>query len=213
SPHIARYWAMCEWFDRTCAELLDHLETTGHARDTIVLFVTDNGWIQRPDAPGYAPRSKRSPYDGGLRAPIIVRWTGAVEPEVIDTPVSSLDLAPTILRACGVPIPGEMRGIDLLDDDAIARRDTIFGDVHLHNAVDLHDPGRNVTHRWCVQGPWKLILPSSDDEPVELFDLASDPDERTSVASDHPEIVERLTRLTDAWWSGLPRSVGPGSAP
>ena len=49
SPPVAKYWAMVEWFDETCGQLLDHLETEKLAENTIVVYVTDNGWIQDPD--------------------------------------------------------------------------------------------------------------------------------------------------------------------
>ena len=61
SDSIARYHAMCEWFDETCGELLAHVEERGLSEDTLVVFVVDNGWIQRADNGRYAPRSKRSP--------------------------------------------------------------------------------------------------------------------------------------------------------
>ena len=72
----AKYWAMCEWFDETCGQLLDSLESRKLTNNTIVVFLADNGWIQDPGADRYAPRSKQSPYDGGLRTPILVRWPG-----------------------------------------------------------------------------------------------------------------------------------------
>ena len=64
---------MCEWFDETCGELLDFLDENKLADDTLVLFVTDNGWIQSTDSGRYAPKSKRSQYDGGIRTPIMLR--------------------------------------------------------------------------------------------------------------------------------------------
>ena len=83
SPHVAKYWAMVEWFDETCGQLLDHLETEKLAENTIVVYVTDNGWIQDPDGT-LSVRSKRTPYDGGLRTPIMVRWPGKVKPRTSD---------------------------------------------------------------------------------------------------------------------------------
>ncbi|HEY1067258.1 MAG TPA: sulfatase-like hydrolase/transferase, partial [Pirellulales bacterium] len=62
---IAKYRAMVEWFDETCGELLDRMEEKGQLKNTIVVYLADNGWIQLPNAAGYDPRSKRSPYDGG----------------------------------------------------------------------------------------------------------------------------------------------------
>lgn len=102
---LARYWAMCEWFDETCGQLLDFLTERKLARDTLVVFVIDNGWIQETGpaprtAGNFAPRSKRSPYDGGLRTPIVVRWPGGgVKPGRHGDLVSTIDLAPTVLDA------------------------------------------------------------------------------------------------------------------
>ena len=56
---VARYWACVEWFDRTCGELLDYLDRKGLRENTIVVYTTDNGWIQNPEkANQFAPRSK-----------------------------------------------------------------------------------------------------------------------------------------------------------
>ena len=72
SIHVARYWAMCEWFDETVGELLAKLEKNSQTKDTLVIYLHDNGWIQDPDSPNFAHKSKRSPYDGGLRTPVII---------------------------------------------------------------------------------------------------------------------------------------------
>ena len=55
SIHVARYWAMCEWFDETIGGVLTKLDETGLSENTIVVFLHDNGWIQEPDSPRYAP--------------------------------------------------------------------------------------------------------------------------------------------------------------
>ena len=122
TERVARYWACCEWLDETCGELLGLLDARGLAERTMVVLVTDNGWIQRPNESGYAERSKRSPYEGGLRTPIVVRWPGRVSPGRVETPVSAIDIAPTILAAAGVEAPAGTRGVDLLDASAVAGR-------------------------------------------------------------------------------------------
>ncbi|MGL4464934.1 MAG: sulfatase-like hydrolase/transferase, partial [Planctomycetia bacterium] len=137
SIHIARYWAACDWFDESCGLLLDRLDALKVADDTIVVYVCDNGWIQDPDEEKYAARSKRSPYDGGLRTPIMIRWPAAVTPRRSKELAQSIDLVPTVLHAVGVAPPANLPGIDLLDDAATAGRKTIFGAVFEHNAVDL----------------------------------------------------------------------------
>ena len=68
---------------------------------------TTRGW--------FAPKSKLSPYDGGLRTPVLLRWPGQTKPGEYDDLVSTIDLAPTILTACGVKAPPAMPGLSLLD--------------------------------------------------------------------------------------------------
>ena len=204
SKFIARYWAMCEWFDETCGQLLDHLDEKKLADDTIVLYLTDNGWIQRADNGRYAPRSKRSQYDGGLRTPIMVRWPGKVKPEDRPELANSIDLAPTILKACGLAPTKAMQGIDLLDDTALAKRKSTYGAIYLHNAVDIHKPSANLTYRWLINGDWKLILPHKENVTnkakhkgkgeIELYNLAKDPHERSNLAKVRQGRTKRLAK-------------------
>jgi uncharacterized sulfatase len=203
SLFVARYWAMCEWFDETCGQLLDHLESKGVADNTLVIYLADNGWIQARDHSGFAPRSKRSPYDGGIRTPILLRWRGKIRPEVCDIPMHSIDLAPTILAAAGLKPTREMEGVNLLDRKAVEDRKAIFGEVFTHNAVDVNDPAANLEYLWAIEDGWKLIVPDKRNVPdgtVELFDLAHDPEETKNRAKEQPERVARLKKLLNARW-------------
>jgi uncharacterized sulfatase len=200
---LAKYWAMCEWFDETCGQLLDHLDQKGLRENTIVLFVVDNGWIQetgdaRTTRGNFAPKSKLSPYDGGLRTPVMIRWPGHVKPERHPDLVSTIDIAPTLLRACRVEPPNSMRGLDLLRPPLA--RDAVFGDLYVHTAKDLDRPSLNLTHRWVRQGEWKLIVPQ-EGKP-ELYHVAEDPNEVKDLSASEPERVDRLRRRLDLWWTG-----------
>jgi arylsulfatase A-like enzyme len=199
---IAKYYAMCEWFDETCGELLAHLDEKGLAEDTIVIYVTDNGWINREDRSAYAPRSKRSPHEGGVRTPIMVRWPGEVEPMESGELASSIDLVPTILAACEIEATDDMQGVNLLNARGGEElgRDTIYGEIFAHDIPDIDDPVQGLQFRWCIEGEWKLILPKDGESP-ELYDLGNDPHETINLAEKHGEIVERLTKKIDAWWS------------
>ena len=206
SEHVARYWAMCEWFDETCGELLDLIDERGLRDDTLVLFVTDNGWIQRADAEGFAARSKRSPYEGGVRTPILLRWPGRLAPRRDDaTLVSSVDLAPTILRACGVEPPSSMTGLDLLDPGALRERDAVFGAAYQHDVLDVDDFTASLEARFVVHGDWKLLVQRGEDRPagrVELYNLRDDPFETAELAAQEPARVATLSKLMDGWWPG-----------
>jgi arylsulfatase A-like enzyme len=201
---VAKYWGMIEWFDETVGQLLDHLDQQGLADNTIVVYLADNGWIQSPEANLPAPKSKLSPYDGGLRTPIMVRWPGKIAPRTSTVPVLSIDVAPTILSALGQAPSKNMPGVNLLDEQAVKSRPAIFGECFTHNAVDLQKPSANLRWRWAVAGPWKLIVPDPTNEPnesIELYDLAHDPHETKNVAGADADTVNRLRALLDAWWN------------
>jgi len=141
SESVAKYWAMCEWFDQTCGQLLAHLDEQGLAENTLVVYVCDNGWIQQPNGGGYAPRSKRSQYDGGVRTPIMFRWPAGIEPMMDQTNLcSSIDIVPTILAAVGLEPTQAMQGINVMDRDAVVARDAIFGEILDHDIQSMTDP-------------------------------------------------------------------------
>jgi arylsulfatase A-like enzyme len=203
SPHVAAYWAMIEWFDETIGELLAFLDEQRLADDTIVVYLADNGWIQSTEGDRYAEKSKQSPYDGGLRTPILVRWPAKIAPRTSETPVLSIDIVPTILAALGRQPTKAMSGVNLVDDRAVQNRATVFGECFTHNAVDLERPAANLRWRWAVSGRWKLIVPDAKNEPdasVELYDLTADPHEKQNLASEQKETVARLRGELDAWW-------------
>ncbi|MFM8415709.1 MAG: sulfatase-like hydrolase/transferase [Planctomycetota bacterium] len=235
SVHVARYWGNVERFDRTVGELLEFLDAEALAADTLVVYVTDNGWIQRPDAPRFAPRSKLSPYDGGLRTPIMLRRPGTIAPATSEALASSLDIMPTVLAACGVPAPAGLPGVNLLDEQAVAARTQLFGACSTHTLLDLDDPARSLMWRWTVRREgdhlWKLIEPvtargggpvpawegrlvAPEDQAryergeVELFDVAADPRETENLASERPGLVAELQASLDTWWPAAARKPG-----
>jgi uncharacterized sulfatase len=205
SIHVARYWAMVEWFDETCGALLQYLDEHKLSENTIVIYTSDNGWIQDPDKPRYAAKSKQSPYDGGLRSPMMIRWKGTIAPKDEDTvAVSSLDFAPTLLKACGIAVPEQMQGIDLRDDAALRARTAIHGECYTHNLVDFEQPASSLRWRWIVEGRQKLILPHAANEPdavPELYDLQADPSEEHNLAANRPSEDARLRKIADARWT------------
>jgi uncharacterized sulfatase len=218
SIHVARYWAMIEWFDETCGQLLDCLEKQGVADDTIVAYVADNGWIQNPDKPNASVRSKLTPYDAGLRTPILLRWPGQIAAARIGTPVSSVDLMPTLLRALAVEPPGGLPGLNLLDERAVAGRDMVCGAVFAHNAIRIEDPASGLDYRWCIVNGWKLIDPNPQRRgptperrgptvkegkarQPELYHVSEDPREEKDLAGRESDRVRELRRRLDAWWS------------
>jgi len=136
----------------------------------------------------------------------MLRWPGHIDPLRDEAnPVSSVDLAPTILRACGLTPTPAMQGVDLLDARARGARSTIFGATYAHDIEDVDDPTRSLHSRWLVHGRFKFIVPHAARLPerrTELFDLLVDPFETNDLAPSQPALVAELDELLDAWWPG-----------
>jgi len=215
SIYEARYYAMCEWFDETCGQLINKIEENGLAENTLFVYVCDNGWIQDPTNNGYAPRSKQSPNEGGIRQPILLSWKGVIPPQERDELVSSIDLVPTILSAAGAEIPSNLPGLDLLPlvrDDKSLEREAIYGEGFAHDIADINDPQASLLYRWVIENRWKLLLtydgavgryasshPRTERRP-QLFDLLADPHETQNLASEHPQVVSALAKKIARWW-------------
>ena len=216
TPQIAAYYAMCEWLDETCGQLLDYLEKKGARDNTLVVYVTDNGWVQNPRGGGHLTRSKASPYEAGVRTPILFSWPSRLSPADRKEVVSSIDVVPTILAAAGARVPDGLPGLNLLphlEAKAPIEREMIFGENFAHNIADLEDPEASLTFRWCIAWPWKLLL-TYDGEVVrtskewdsrtvkgpQLFHLADDPHETQNVAAAHPQVVARLAKAIGGWY-------------
>jgi len=210
---VAKYYAMVEWLDETCGQLMTKLEKDGLAEDTLVIYVTDNGWVQNPEGRGYTERSKRSPFEQGTRTPIMFKWPGEIAPQDRPELVSSIDLFPTILSAANVDVPDDRPGLNLLPyltERKPIPRDTIYGESFAHDIADVKDPEASLLYRWVIQGDMKLVLtydgrrgrmkfPPKGHAP-KLYNLKADPFEINNLAEDHPGKVEAMTELLDAWW-------------
>ncbi|MCA9085771.1 MAG: sulfatase [Planctomycetaceae bacterium] len=229
-PALAKYYAMCEWFDETCGELINHLEQKNVFENTLIVYVTDNGWIQRtgdmklPDGwkQGFAPKSKQSPYDGGTRTPIMVCWPKKIPPADRPELVSSIDLMPTMLAAAGVEIPENLPGLNLLPaccNQEKLTRNELYGESFAHDVADVDQPEASLLYRWVIEDHWKLLLTYDGKTNryaaahlnlgpgPQLFDLKADPMEDHNVAADHKDIVARLAGKLDNWWKVTSRKT------
>jgi len=195
--------------------LLAMIDYNDLRENTLIVYVSDNGWIQNPDKGGYAPRSKQTPYEGGIRTPIMYRWPGHIPVADRTEVVSSIDIVPTILAATETESPVGLPGLNLmpnlLDSKPIERK-RIFGESFAHDIADLDDPEASLLFRWCIEGKWKLLLtydgevnryasthPREEKRP-QLFDLLADPSEQSNLAGSHPDVVARLAKEINGWY-------------
>ena len=220
---IAKYYANCTWFDETCGQLIEILEKRNLRDDTLIVYVTDNGWINRTDKSAYAPRSKQTPFEGGIRTPIMFSWpNGNLKNGKRKDVVSSIDLFPTVLAATGAHTPKDLPGLNLLENlknEKVIKRKGIFGESFAHDIADIENPEDSLLFRWTIEGKWKLLLtydgevnrhktthPREEKRP-QLFNLLKDPNEENNLAEQNPGVVAKLVANIDNWWPVKERKV------
>lgn len=209
------YYANISWLDDTVGQLMDILEQSGQADNTVIMFIVDNGWLPNRDGESFRDlqgrnlrfdaRSKQSPYEGGVRTPIFVRWPGRITPGRHDNLISSIDFFPTTLSLAGLGRQPDLPGRDLLPflkQQASLPPRTVFGEIYYHDSIVLGDPKVNMTHRWSRKGDWKLILNDHNNGQPELYNLILDPQEKSNLSAD-PEHAMRVSEMRaeiDEWW-------------
>ena len=116
---LANYYDLCTTVDYSASDVLQFLERTGLASNTVVIFFGDHG--------RGLPRSKRWVYDSGIHVPLIVRWPGVVKPGTVrEDLVAFVDFAPTMLALAGAAIPTNMQGQVFLGPKTAPERKYIF---------------------------------------------------------------------------------------
>jgi arylsulfatase A-like enzyme len=218
---VARVYAMVTNIDANVGRVLAKLKALNLDRDTIVVFLTDNGPQQARFNAGMRGL-KGSPYDGGVRVPCFVRWPAGLGPAsgtYVDRVAAHIDMAPTLLEACGVPHPPGVAfdGVSLLPllrgdvaNDAWPDR-TLFFQWHRGDAPEVERSFGARNQRW------KLVQPAgangNDFQPrYELYDLAAEPFEARNVAERHADVVEELHTAYQHWFESV-TTARPAGAP
>lgn len=175
---VAAYYAAITAIDDQVGRLMQVLKETGADENTIVLFTSDHG-----DMLGnHGMRRKRKPHDESARVPGIIRWPARVpKGKVVDTLLSHVDMAPTLLALAGSEVPKSMQGADL---SRVALGETTEGPeaVLLQIFVPFNPDG--------IAKPWRgIVTPTHtyaryEDGPWVLFDDRSDPDQMKNFVGD-----------------------------
>ncbi len=186
------YAAMVTRADQTVGRLLDLLEELGLDQRTIVFYTSDNGpnraFLDNLDSNGPFRGTKRFLTEGGLRAPMAVRWPGQVPAGVVSDYVWSMtDWFPTACALAGAEPPASLDGQSVLP--------TLLGreqDPCAFQYWEIHHPFQQAVRA----GNWKAIRFGTLD-PVALYDLEADPGEERDLAAAEPETAARLAAILD----------------
>lgn len=184
--NIATYRAMIESLDRNIAKVLAALKASGKARDTLVIFTSDNGG-ERFAKTWPFNGIKGELLEGGLRVPLIARWPGHIRAGTVSQQVAiSMDFLPTLLDAAGVtPDPSRppdgMSLMPAFGDARFAQERSLFWRYKAHDQAAAR------------RGQYKYLRIESAEY---LFDVVADPQERGNLSAHHPEV---FAGLKDAW--------------
>jgi arylsulfatase A-like enzyme len=191
------YMAMLERADEGVGRILDVLDRSKLAANTLVIFTSDNGgeWLSR-NAPLF--HRKSTLWEGGIRVPLLLRWPSRLRGGTISPQVGiTMDLTATILAAAGAKPPDSYRpeGIDLiglLQNGKPVER-TLFWRMPVAPGASA---GPAATQRAMRRGDWKYI---DDRGQYLLFDVRTDPGERHDLAQQRPDLVREFRSLVAKW--------------
>ena len=208
--YLLPYYAEIARFDDTVGQLLNYLDQHNLREQTMIVFVSDNGF--RPDASGKPKqdsRSKLSSDEDGLRTPILLNWPGVILPAEFCQLVQSIDLIPTILDSVGLSekVTSQMQGRNLLPavtGNAELPDRPAFGAIYPNDADVLGKPELHARGMWVRAGNYKLILPGNGKQRLSpaLYDLQSDPEENQNLIHNPDYLPQKtqLTQLLKEWW-------------
>jgi arylsulfatase A-like enzyme len=188
--------AMVTYLDTQVGKVLDRLDRAGLAKDTLILFTSDNGPHREAghdpalfEASGPFRGIKRALTEGGIRVPFIARWPGRIQAGAVSDHVAYHgDLMATVAELTGAKPPAGL--------DSISYLPTLLGRAqeqrrHDYLYWEFYEQGSRQAIR---AGNWKAIRQPMFTGPIELYDLAADPGERNNLAAARPEVVAEMER-------------------
>ncbi len=200
------YAALIESLDTAVGRVLKALEAQGLAKNTFVVFASDNGGVHiselKESPPTYNAPSRAGKgfvYEGGIRTPLIIRYPALLKPAVISEPVVLGDLCPTICALAKVAPPTTLDFQDI--SPVLFEQKPLNRPLFWHQPHYMNQGGKPAGV--AREGEWKLIE-QYEDGSLELYNLAKDPSETTDLAAAEPARVAALRGKLEAWR----RSVG-----
>ena len=210
------YAATVESLDRSIGKLVAAIDSL--ERPTVVIFTSDNGGLHVPEGNGQ-PATHNGPfragkgylYEGGIRIPLVVRWTNnIIKEQTVDAPVSLMDLMPTLMEIAGIepakaigPLDGtSLKSSWLQSDSNVLAKDRAMYWHFPHYTNQGSRPAAAM-----LQGKWKLVE-TLDDGSIELFDLEKDVGEKTNLANQFSEQAKSMKDTLHQWQKNVGAQFG-----
>lgn len=223
NPYRQEYFAVIDEMDRQLGRLFRKVDDLGLGEKTLLVLASDNGptaWKRYYDE-GFDPPGKTnglrgrkwSLYEGGIREPLIVRWTGTVPSGRTNstTVVNSVDMLPTFCSLAGLPVPdASLDGVDMsasFRGDQPTRTRPLFWEYGRDPSYLRPGLESDRSPALAVRdGDWKLLM-NTDGGDVELYDFSGGFDETRDLSEQRPETASRLRESLLRWWRSIPQSM------
>ena len=200
------YAAMIEHLDDNIGRLMQCLKDEGLDKNTIVVFTSDNGGMATSNITGNIPTSnlplragKGYLYEGGIKVPLFVRWSGMIEAGTVDdVPVCHTDLYPTLLDLCGQPLLKKQHV------DGVSLKSVLMENKQKRGPIFWHYPhysgGLGGKPSAAVRlGEYKLIE-FFEDNHVELYRVTDDAGEKNDLSSRLYKRTEKMRKMLHEWY-------------
>jgi arylsulfatase len=205
---VAKFYGMITNIDDNVGKLLGRLREWGLERDTLVIFMTDNGTATGAKVFNAGMRGqKNTPYQGGTRVPAFFRWPGTLKPADVDKLTAHLDIFPTLVELAGAKVPDAVR----LDGRSLAPLlkdpNAQWPDRFLFTHIGRWEPGQAAQSKYARcrvrSSRFSLVSLGRGEKTWELYDLNNDPGETKDVAAQFPEAVKEMDAAYDRWWEEI----------
>ena len=211
--NVAKFFGMVANIDDNVGKLLGKLKEWGLEKDTLVVFMNDNGGTAGVPIFNAGMRGQKvTPWLGGTRAASFWRWPGTLTPGDCDRLTAHIDFFPTLAELAGAKLSPEaakqVEGRSLVP--LLADPKAAWADRTLFTHAGRWPKGAKVDdykYAGCsVRTPrWQMVsVGKGKGKNWQLFDVKADPGEKTDVAAEHPDTVKKLDAEYDAWWASLP---------
>jgi arylsulfatase len=209
SPMAAKFFGMIANIDDNIGRLLAKLKEWGLERDTLVIFMNDNGGTAGVEVFNAGMRgSKGTPYVGGTRAASFWRWPGSLPPGDVKALTAHLDVFPTLAELAGAKLPrrvaAQLDGRSLVP--LLRGTGAPWPDRFLFTHVGRWERGQAALakYRNCAVRNAQYHLVGADksgQKRWELYDLQADPGEQHNLAGERADVVRQLEAAYDQWWA------------
>ncbi len=210
SKSAVLYYANCTWFDDAVGELIKYFKTNSLYKNTLFIYVNDNGWEQEPEQEFFydpirshngGDKGKLSIYDQSFRTPIIFSWKNHIKSSVRKPVlIHSTDIPATILDYVGLMRPKDYDGVsykDVIEGKKHGERSLIIGNSN--KIRDNKDPmGRDVETYWIRNKEWFFNW-NITDKTKSLYNVNTDPFCNNDQTIENPDIITLFLTTIKQW--------------